>query len=81
MRSLACSMVMAHRHPAPSRSRRVFSSRSRVLDTAVAGERDGLHDLFKGMELLCEGPDYNSRALASFSKVESTLRAERRANT
>ena len=81
MRSLACSMVMAHKRPAPSRSRRVFSSGSRVSDTAVVDERDGLQDLFKGMEFLYEGPDYNSRALASFSKVESVLRAERRANT
>ncbi len=77
-------MVMAHRRRASSRSRRVFSSRSRVShteDTAIVDERDGLQDLFKGTGFLCEGPDYSSRALASFSKVESTLRAERRANT
>ena len=74
-------MVMAHRRPASSRSRRVFSSRSRALHTAVVDERDGLQNLFEGMEFLCEGPDYNSRALANFSKVKSTLRAERRANT
>ena len=74
-------MVMAHRRPASSRSRRVFSSRSRALHTAIVDERDGLQDLFKGTGFLCEGPDYSSRALASFSKVESTLRAERRANT
>ena len=60
MRSLACSMVMAQRQPSPSRSRRVFSSRSpRLADVGRAKldvEGVGLEEVgnLHGMEVVRE---------------------------
>ena len=58
-----------------------LTARGDGLVLTPANEGDDLKTHYQGTEFLCEGPGYSSRALASFSKVESMLRAERRANT
>ena len=89
MRSLACSMVMAHRRPWPSRSRRVFSSKSRVsehfggtkLDVESIGLKEvrdfhGVNDLSKNV--LCTVSPSGSRITLRYRPSISAIWPHRR---